>query len=215
MRGQGEPEKWRAFEACSGKHRARAQAPGAARESSAFSLYGGFAALAPFMVRCTRCERSVSGAPLCLGRWAPEVGTAVSAMDADDASPSRASRERGSLALPPQPVPQLGDIVPGCVAGCGSPTTGGVGPPGARPQHMCVPSMHSPHWGATNVTTSQPPLWSPPVLRGPPNPPLMVDARDTNRYESVRMHVREQHYMPFMCSSTRAGLSSAAGVHGA
>ena len=26
----------------------------------------------------------------------------------------------------------------------------------------------------------------------------MVDARDMNRYESVRMRVREQHFMPFM-----------------
>ena len=122
---------------------------------------------------------------------------AVSTMDADDASPLRASREVGVSMLPPQPMGRVGDFVPGCVAGCGSPTTGGVGPPGARPQHMCVPRMHSPHWGAPNVAMSQPPLWSPYVLRGPPDPPRQsVDARDT--FERVRMQVREQHFMPFM-----------------
>ena len=55
--------------------------------------------------------------------------------------------------------------------------------------------MHSPRWGAPNVAVSAAPLVAS-VLRGPPDAP--PDISRQHAYESVRMQVREQHFMPFM-----------------
>ena len=111
------------------------------------------------------------------------------------------------------PVPQQSGTqhpVPMGLAGCGSPTTGVVGPPGARPQSMCMsPCMHSPHSGARNVIMSQPscmPLRS--SAAGVCTGPTMSSQQcDPSLVHSVRMQVREQHYIPFMQFHTQQGVS--------
>ena len=153
---------------------------------------------------------AASQTPPCVSGDGLPRSAAVSAMDADDASPLRASRERSVQALPPQPVQGSQHPVPGCVAGCGSPTTGAVGPPGARPQSMCMsPCMHSPHSGARNVLVSQPSCMPPGssavgVCTGPT---VSSQQCDPSLVNSVRMQVREYHYMPFMQYHAQQGVS--------
>ena len=160
-------------------------------------------------LRQTAPAKGASAAPqtnLCdTGDGVPGAGALRGTRDSatpSTARPQAAAAPMGSQELIVRPVPAGG------LAGCGSPTTGGEGPPGARPQPMHVSPHACLHSGAGNVASQPPHALSTPIASGgacgpPMAMPIACQQRDPNQ---CIMRLREQHFVPFMQFHVQQGV---------